>query len=182
MTQEDYTQLKAYARIDGALVALMWAVSFGLYIAGIARPSLMMGACLVGVASPFYAARRLKRFRDQVREGSISFGRAYLYAALIFGYAALLLAVVQLVYFQFLDKGYFASQVMAVADNTDTIAALKAAGMEQAFKEAVQAIVTIKPIDYALNYLVSNIFIGLALALPIAAVTRRRKPQTEPKG
>ena len=77
MTPEDYKQLKAFARQDGALLSLLWIGAMICYIQGLSSPILGMIAILLIVASPFYAANRLRHFRDEAREGIISFMRAY---------------------------------------------------------------------------------------------------------
>lgn len=173
MTAMDYSRLKAYARIDGALVALTWTASFGFYVAGMATPALMLVALLIGVVSLFITGKRLCLYRDGVCDGLLSFRRGYLYAALTFLYAALLFAVAQFAYLQFLDNGFFASSLMAMTSKPDMKQAIKASGMEQAFNEAVNTMLTVRPIDYALNYFTTNILLGLILALPIAGVASR---------
>ena len=60
---------------------------------------------------------RLKRFRDNVLEGVISFSRALLYSMLVYFYAALLMAAAQFVYFQFIDNGFMLSQYAEVTSN-----------------------------------------------------------------
>ena len=75
MTPEEYKQLKAFARQDGALLSLLWIGAMICYIQGLNSPILGMLAMLLIVASPFYAANRLRKFRDNAREGIISFIR-----------------------------------------------------------------------------------------------------------
>lgn len=169
----EYSRLRAFARIDGALVALAWTASFAFYVAGLATPTLMAAAALVGLASPVLAGMRLCRYRDGACGGRLSFRRGYFYSALVFLYAALLFAVAQFAYFQFIDGSFVASRVLAMASDAEVKQALQASGMEQSFGEAVNAMLTVRPIDYALNYFTTNVLIGLVLALPIAGVARR---------
>lgn len=173
MTTAEYIQLKAFARIDGALLAVVWTVSFAMYVAGIANPLLMMGGMVVAVVSPFYAASKLRRFRDNVLGGAISFRRAYAYTALMFFYAALLFAVAQFAYFQFIDNGYVMSQVSQVLSDAQTKSLLQQNGMWQTFEDAIATFNNIRPIDFALNYLPMNIVAGLVLGFPIAAYAKR---------
>lgn len=174
MTSMEYTQLKAFARIDGVLVALVWTASFAFYVMGMASPALMFVAMVVGVASPIFAATRLRRYRDGVLGGTLSFRRGYAYTALVFFYAALLFAVAQFVYFQFIDNGFMASCVSSLTGDPQMREALKASGMEKAFDEALGAMLRTRPIDYALNYFTTNVILGLLLSLPIAGVVRRK--------
>lgn len=173
MTTEEYIQLKAFARIDGAWLALVWTASFALYIGGMTNPLLMMAGMLVAVCSPFFVAARLRRFRDRVREGYLSFRRAYAYSALTFFYGALLFAVAQFVYFQFIDQGYIANRVAEVMGDPQMRQVIKAYGMGQAMDETIQALRDTRPIDYALSYFTTNVIIGILLSLPVAGVMKK---------
>ena len=173
MTPEEYHQLKAFARQDGALLSLLWIGSFSCYILGIANPLLGMLALILLVASPFYAASRLRHFRDRARNGAISFLRGYAYTVLIFFYAGLLLAAAVYIYFAFIDKGYLLSTVTQFFGTKEGQAALKLYGLADQMKESMKMLAEMRPIDYAVNMLTINITTGFMLALPIAAVMKR---------
>lgn len=177
MTTEEYTQLKAFARIDGILVALLWTASFACYIGGMAHPALMIVGMGTAVSTPFFVFSRLRRFRNSILDGTLSFGRGYLYSAHTFLYAALLFALAQFVYFQFIDQGYLLSKVAEVLSDPVTERTIREAGMRQAVDETLRTMWQTRPIDYALSYFSSNIIIGLLLALPIAAVAKRADRQ-----
>ena len=112
MTPEEYIQLKAFARQDGALLSLLWIGGFICYIQGMTNPLLGMLAIILIVISPFFVARRLRHFRDYAREGFISFGRGYAFTVLTFFYAGLLLAAALYVYFAFIDQGYLTDDMI----------------------------------------------------------------------
>lgn len=100
-------QLKAFARQDALLLALLWAASFACI--------MMLNAGLIGnilaLATPFLVGKRLAAFRTQALYGVISFRRAYAYSLYVFIYASLVFALVQYAYFQFLDNGAFAELI-----------------------------------------------------------------------
>ena len=50
MTPEEYKQLKAFARQDGALLSLLWIGAMACYIQGLSSPILGMIAMLLIVA------------------------------------------------------------------------------------------------------------------------------------
>ena len=104
MTPQEYIQLRAFARQDGALLALLWIGSFAFYMLGLSNPIMGMVAMLAICSSPFYAASRLRHFRDYGREGVISFARSYAYIIMIFFYAGVLLAIALYLYFAFMTK------------------------------------------------------------------------------
>lgn len=173
MTASEYIQLKAFARVDGARLAVVWIASFGLYLSGLTNPLMMVVGMFLAVGSPFFAAYRLSYFRDKVRDGIISYGRAYAYSALTFFYAALLLALAQFIYFQYLDNGHLVEQIDTVLNNVETQTLLAQSGAQQAIDEALTAFRTLRPIDLAINYLSTNIVMGLIMAFPIAACTKK---------
>lgn len=177
MTPAEYIQLKAFARIDGALLAVMWIASFACYVVGTASPMLMLGGMLIAVCSPLFAASRLRKFRDGAREGIISFGRGYAYTILVFFYAALLFAIAQFVYFQFIDNGYLMSRMTEMMNSAQNQQVIQAYGLKETLDESLKLMAETRPIDYALNYLTLNIMLGMVLGLPIAAVMKRVRSQ-----
>jgi len=84
MTSNEYLQLKAFARQDGALLALLWVFTSSLYIIGLTNPLIGMAATFLILYTPFFVGTRLRKFRDYGREGLISFGRGYAYTVLVF--------------------------------------------------------------------------------------------------
>ena len=173
MTPEEYKQLKAFARQDGALLSLLWIGAMACYIQGLSSPILGMLAMLLIVASPFYAANRLRKFRDGAREGIISFMRAYGYTILTYFYGGLLLAVAVFVYFDFMDNGYLLGKLTEMLNTEEGRQMMKVYGMADEINQSMEELAKMRPIDYAVNMLSINITIGLILGLPIAAVMRR---------
>ncbi len=173
MTPEEYKQLKAFARQDGALLSLLWIGSFVCYIMGLSTPTLGMVAGILAIASPFYAANRLRHFRDDALEGFISFGRGYVYMVLSFFYAGLLLAAVIYIYFAFIDKGYLMSVFSQMMDSEEGKKMIEIYGMKDQMAQGLKELMSMRPIDYALNMLTINITTGFFLGLPIAALMQR---------
>ena len=96
MTTQEYIQLRAFARVDGTYVGILWIASFACYLGGLSSPMLGLVGGILAVASPFFAAKRLIKFRDDIRDGEISGRRSMLYYALMFFYASLLFALISL--------------------------------------------------------------------------------------
>ena len=173
MTAPEYTQLKAYARQDGFFLSLLWIASFILYIMGITNDMLGLAALMLAVMTPFFVAGRLRKFRDEGRDGVISFRRSYAYTVLVFFYGAVLLAVAQFVYFAYLDNGYLVSAFSKIISSTEGRAVLQQYGMTEVMDQSLSELATIRPIDFALNILTVNMMVGLFLAIPIGLVTFR---------
>ncbi|MBQ8456858.1 MAG: DUF4199 domain-containing protein [Prevotella sp.] len=173
MTPQEYVQLKAFARQDGVLLALLLIGGFALYISGLTNPILGVMAMIVILSSPFYAASRLRHFRDYGREGIISFSRSYAYTILLFFYAGVLLAIAVYLYFAFLDKGFLLSKMMEILQSPEGKQAIQTYGLGAQMDENIRFISEMRPIDFALNILTINIISGIMLGIPIAAITQR---------
>ena len=135
----------------------------------------MLGMLAIGLAvmTPFFVAGRLRKFRDEGRDGLISFGRSYAYTIFVFFYGAVLLAVVQFLYFAYMDNGYLLgafSRMLSTAEGKELVSQY---GMTQMIEEGLEEMAAIRPIDYALNILTVNIIIGFVLGVPIGLVMQR---------
>ncbi|MBQ2208470.1 MAG: DUF4199 domain-containing protein [Prevotella sp.] len=173
MTPQEYVQLKAFARQDGALLSLLWIGALVCYVQGLTNPLLGMAAVVLAIMSPFYAANRLRHFRDYAREGIISFMRGYAYTVLIFFYAGLLLAAALYIYFAFIDNGYLLGKFTEMTNSEEGRQVMKMYGLAEQMKEGLKQLASMRPIDYALNMLTINIMSGFFLGLPIAAMMKR---------
>ena len=174
-TREEYEQLKEYARRDGAIVGLLWILSFTLFIGEFYNPLLGFASFLVGAYSLVFASMRLRRYRDTALGGVISFRRALLFSMLIYFYAALLMAAAQFVYFQFIDHGFMLSQYAEITSTPEFKTMLSAYGMKpDDMKLAMDNLAALRPIDIALQFLSTNIILGLVVSLPIAAMMKSR--------
>ena len=172
MTPAEYVQLKAFARIDGALTALLWIVSFGCFIGGLVSPMLTLVGVAVGLASLFFVSKRIRLFRDRVLDGIISRWRAWGYTVYVFFYASLLLALAQYAYFAYLDQGFLVHSMEQVLGMEESKATLEAYGMTQVMSESLAQLGQMRPIDLAVNTLTSNIMLGFVIGVSIALLVR----------
>ena len=174
MTPEEYHQLKAFARVDGVLMALLWVSSFACYIQGLNNVMLNMLSVMLIVITPFYAARRLRRFRDYAREGIISFRRGYAYVILTFFYGGLLFALAQYVYFAYMDNGFLLGKFTEMMSAPESVAWMQANGLSAMVHESLDQLAQMRPIDFSLNMLTVNIIAGFVVGLPVAALMQQR--------
>ena len=177
MTPEEYVQLKAFARQDGALLSLLWIGALICYVQGLTNPLLGMAALVLIIVSPFYAASRLRHFRDYARDGIITFRRGYAYTVLTFFYGGLLFAAAMYVYFAFLDNGFLLGKLTEIMHSEEGRQAIQTYGMQEQMEEGLRSLNEMRPIDFALNMLTVNIIMGFFLGLPIAALTQRVKSE-----
>jgi hypothetical protein len=178
LTAPEYLQLKAFARIDGARLFLLWTATFALYIIGLTSPIYGLAAMFLLVTTPFFVGSRLRHFRDDSLEGTISFMRGWAYTVYVFFYGSLLFALAQWAYFTYMDNGYLISTITKALNTPETTEALRQMGITESFSESIAMLGEMRPIDLSLNMLTTNIMAGMVLGLPIAAVLQKRGERT----
>ena len=177
MTAPEYIQLRAFARIDGLKLFVLWLGSFLCYVQGLHSPGLGIVAMMLALMTPILSYRLLRKFRDEGLDGVISFGRGWLYVFFQFFYASLLFAIAQYVYFAYIDKGTFMSEMTELFSAPETKEAFRQMGMGKGIEETLSVMSQMRPIDLVLNVLVSNLFVGALLGLILAAFSKRDTSQ-----
>jgi hypothetical protein len=177
MTPAEYIQLKAFARQDGALLALLWVTTFLLYILGVSNSWLGMAAIMLMIYTPFFVGERLGKFRDYGRNGLISFRRGYAYTVFVFFYGGVLFAIAQYLYFAFMDNGFLLSQFSKMLSTDEAQQMIRRYGMTQMVDQSLEEMALIRPIDYALNMRTINISLGFILGSPISRIKQRTKTE-----
>lgn len=171
---EEIEQLHAFARVDGVLIAGLWILSFACFVSNFVNPMFAIGAFGLGAFSLVFATMRLKRFRDEVLGGVISFRKALGYSLLQYLHAALLFAAAQFVYFQFIDHGFLIEHYTAMMKTPEFMEAMKIYGLkEDDIKLVMQNMGAMRPIDNALQFFTTNVFIGAFVSIPVAFLMRR---------
>jgi hypothetical protein len=174
ITEKDILQFKAFARQDGALLALLWVCAFLLYIVGLSNSMLALAALMLVCYTPLFVGKRVGKYRDTVLDGVISYRRAYGYTVLMFYYGSILFAVAQYVYFAFLDQGFLLSRFTDMVSSDEGRQVLQRYGMVETMDESLRQMALTRPIDFALNMLIANVAAGLVLGIPVASIRARR--------
>lgn len=179
--KEEKKQFHAFARVDGLIIGAVWVASFCCYVYGLKSPTVGMIGNVLAMLSPMMAYKRVKRFRDYVRDGMLSFWRAVNYYILIFAYAAILFAFVQYVYFAFIDGGYLYHTYLSIVMQPEYEALIKAYGMTIAqAREMMEELSQVPAITIALNIFVFNLGVGIFLSIPAALMAYRTGKQADP--
>ena len=169
---EDFIQVKAFARQDGAFLALLWTLSFA---AMMFMPESTIGN-LLALATPFFVGWRLCSFRNYALDGVISLRRGYCFSVYTVVYASIIFAVVQFLYFKFLDHGTFFTTLQASATALEN--AYSQAGVStDDLKTTLKLIQELSPINWAFIFMMQNMLTGVIVGLPIAVMCRRTKRQ-----
>lgn len=174
--EQEYRQFKAYVRQDGFFVGLLMVLTFVCMIRSLQHPELELIGLMSVVATPLLIVYFVKRYRDKVLSGSISFRRILAYSMSCFAYGALVLALGAFVYMRYLDAGMFVMGLRETLEKPEMAELLKVYGLsnDQLMAE-VNAIAALRPIDIALS-LITNVFMSGFVASLIIALFVRKKP------
>lgn len=166
-------QARAFARQDGAILGIVWIVSFVCTMKGIEPEYALLGivANILLLSTPFVVANRLKKFRDDALDGIISFRRALYYNLQTFFNATLLLTIVQYLWFSYMDMGSFMSllstQYTAILQEAYHISAKEAQLM-------IDTLLSMKPLAWASTFMITDLVVGAILSPIIAAIMQRK--------
>lgn len=168
---ESLLQVKAFARQDGVIMALLWTASFVMIML---YPKSSIGS-LLALATPLVLGWRLVKYRNYALNGMISFGKALAYSCFTIFYASALFALVQYVYFRFLDHGNLSTMLV---ESLKTLEAVYGNNSEyvKSVKDSISLIMGLKPIQLSFIIMMQNIFIGCLMGLPIALLCKSSKP------
>ena len=166
-------QTKAFARQDGAILGIVWIACFVCTMMAAEPKYQMLGLLsnILIISTPFVVAKRLKYFRDFVREGHISFRHGLYYCIQTFFYATLLLTIVQYLWFRFMDTGMFMTQLQT---NYQMIAQAYQLTAQET-KALFDAISMMKPIAWASMFMITDLVAGAILSPILAAIFAKKK-------
>ncbi len=170
MNEVSYKQIRAFAAQYGAVVGLMWIVSFAFFIVGLTRPLVGNVGLVAGLSSVAAAGLLIRKFRREV--SPLRFGRSWWMAALIFMHASLLMAAAQFVYFRYIDNGLFLRTYSAVMQQPEALATMQrmmpGEDAAEAVRQAMELLKGISPGGLTLEFLAYNLMLGFLLAVPAA--------------
>ena len=169
-------QSRAFARVDGAYLGLIWVVAFAFFILQYSEPSLGMVNVFISVLSLFFAYSRLVKFRKQICDDTIGFAGAYVHVLFMFFYAALIMGLAQYIYFKFIDNGFLLNSYSNVMLSDEFKEASKASGLsEDNINEVLGQLAKARPVDLVINILSMNVFGSFFLSIPMALFAMKRK-------
>lgn len=174
ITVEEYKQLKAYARLDGALLGVIMCATFFASVATFSNPAWQLASMIGMVAVPVFVAFRVRNYRDNIVQKRVSFRRAAAYSMHCFGYASLVLAIVMYVYFQYFDHGMMLASMKEYFSAPEVQKAMKAYNVEKSvFDDMLATISSQRPIDVAFSMISNTLFTGLGCSILIAVISKR---------
>lgn len=152
----------------GLALGIYWVIKYLFLIFGYSIPSLIFIYEGLSLAVPFIAYYLTKRYRQDIG-GNISFFHAWRFGIMLYFFAALIVSVEHFIFFQFIAPPDFLSNTMTQAINV-----LKSANFNSEMVDAISR-TNITPIHMAIQGIFNNIFYGIILSIPVAALVCRKQ-------
>lgn len=165
----ELVQLRAFGRIDALWLTLFWTVSFAFVVAS---PQSSMGS-LLAISTPAFMVWRTMSFRENVLNGSISFRRALYYSFVMFLHAICVFALVQFVYFKFIDGGRFVANLTSMISELSSAYAELGVDMKELSEMAVM-LQQATPVELVMGIMMQNVLVALPVCLLVAVISKKR--------
>ena len=152
----------------GFSLGIFWIVKYIFYMFSMRFSYLVVIYWGMSLVVPYLAYLLTKRYREDLG-GVISFSQAWRFGVLIYLFAAMLVSVMHYVLYRFVAPPDFLSSAVE-----QTIASLKQMQVDSKVISSIESM-NFSPIHMALQGILNNIFYGIILSLPVAALVCRRK-------
>ena len=152
----------------GLAMGIFWVIKYLFFIFSNTVPALNIIYIVLTLTVPFIAYYLTKRYKQDIG-GKISFFHAWRFGTMLYFFAALIVALEHFVFFQFIAPPDFLNNTM-----TQAIVALKNADFNSEVIEAISR-TNFTPIHMAIQGIFNNIFYGIILSIPVAALVCRKQ-------
>ncbi|MFA6581314.1 MAG: DUF4199 domain-containing protein [Paludibacter sp.] len=159
---------------SGLIMGVIFSVNFLLSVSRITALMLITYVIAIFIVITMY--RMAVRFRDTECEGSITYGRAFLYILSTFFYAALISTVVKYIYFQFINPSYLETMFQ------ESMKLMEKLKLPMTSVSADQMESMLKPVNYSFIYIWMNIIFGGLVGLMMAGFIKKEKSIFDEKG
>ena len=160
--------LMSAAMSYGFSLGIFWIVKYIFYMFSMRFSYLVVIYWEMSLVVPYLAYLLTKRYREDLG-GVISFSQAWRFGVLIYLFAAMLVSIMHYVFYRFVAPPDFLSSAVE-----QTIASLKQMQVDSKVISSIETM-NFSPIHMALQGILNNIFYGIILSLPVAALVCRRK-------
>lgn len=178
MTGAEHDQLRVWGKYDGWYLGGIWAVGFIALMNSALVPMLSVINEVIILASPFYILWRLRRFRDQGRNGVITYGWAFFFLAWMEMNALIIFGFTQFFYLSSCDDGQLAQIIAPMINTPEYAQALQQMGMTT--EQYLEQVASITPLSFASSCFLVNIVMCIFVDVIIAGICARKPSCAQP--
>lgn len=160
--------MQRYAMLFGTYMGGYWILKFILFPLGLTVPFLSFLFIGLTLGVPFMGYYYARMYRNRICKGYINFPHAWMFTVFMYLFASLLTAVAHYIYFRFIDHGFVIS---TLETQINLLAQSGVPGIQtytDMYKDTLETVRTLTPIDLTIQMISSNVFLGSLLAIPTA--------------
>ena len=150
----------------GLSLGIYWAIKYLFLIFSTRIAGLSFIYIAMSLAVPFIAYYLTKRYKQDIG-GTISFFHAWRFGTMLYFFAALIVSLLHFIFYQF-----FAPQDFLYNATNQLVEVLKNSQIDTNVIESISKI-KISPIQMAIQGIFNNVFYGIILSIPVAAILCR---------
>lgn len=164
--ENDKGILMKSAMFYGLLMGMFWVFKYLFFAIGVKLSFFISVYWGLSILVPIIAYVFTKHYREDIG-GQISFFHAWIFGILLYMFAALIVSLAHYVFYR-----YFAPPDMLNQTMNEMVALLKNANAKPEVISQLEKI-DISPISMAIQGIFSNLFYGIILSIPVAAILCR---------
>lgn len=175
------TLLVKSAMTYGLALGIYWVVKYIFFTLSISIPELYYIYLGLTFAVPFIAYYLTKKYKNNDLNGQISFFHAWRFGTMLYFFAALIVSLAHFIFYQYIAPADFIAKSMAIL--TDQLKQMQA---DSSFVETIESVETMSktnvltPIHMAIQGIFNNIFYGIILSIPVAALLCKNNKTEQP--
>lgn len=169
--KEDKSKLLHYAMRFGYVLGGFWIFKYLFVILSAKFSALAFVNVTLSIGTPLLLFYFLMKYKESLALGKMSYWHGIQFTIMLFFFASILEAAIIIVHIIWIDPEYVARAF------NQTITMMETLGLNDDLIEKVKEQTSFSPFAYVFNAAMSNIFLGLLLALPIVPIIQRVQPQ-----
>jgi len=161
---ENKSLLMKSAMTYGLSMGIYWIIKYIFFIFGFSIPVLSFIYWAFTLAVPFIAYYLTRRYKKDIG-GQIGFFHAWQFGVLLYFFAAVIVALIHYIFYQYIaPPDLLSNSVSQIVDM------LKSSGVESGTVIDTFSQLKISPIQMAIQGIFNNVFYGVILSIPVAAL------------
>lgn len=174
MQEDSIKAMSERAMFYGTILGVVAIFTNIFYLIGLKSSLFSTLFITLFMATPFIAGRLAIIYRKRERENMMTLTEAWLFLMIMFVCAATLSAVAQLIYFLFIDGGYFMSVIQEQFAAIDGIEGIDAAMKEQ-FATTADILKSLSPRNLVLQIFGTNLLFSPIITFLIAVFVKNKR-------
>lgn len=169
MIERKQTDVMSQAMHLGLFMGLYETIKFIFSVSGGKDSIVSYFYLLMAVLTPVVAYFMVKHFKRRTIIPDIRFGQIYSFTVFLFLFSAMIVAIAQYIYMQYINPAFLTQITDASMDLMTQL------GKVDDYKDAIKAQGAITPIKYAIMNIYINMLYGAIIGFPIALIVNKLK-------